>query len=143
MNSPEKALDANTMQHSSRNRFVGLATTALAFAALSACSTTPGGGMRGADKPLPIIFVHGNGDTAALWHTTLWRFESNGWPRDRLFAMEFAVPGARSDNSVPQEGRSGTQDQLEELAATIDRVRALTGAPKVILIGNSRGRTPT
>ena len=26
----------------------------------------------------PIVFVHGNGDTAALWTTTIWRFESNG-----------------------------------------------------------------
>ena len=32
----------------------------------------------------PIIFVHGNGDHAALWLTTLWRFESNGVPSDRL-----------------------------------------------------------
>ena len=36
----------------------------------------------------PIVFVHGNGDTAALWQTTLWRFESNGWPTDRLFAID-------------------------------------------------------
>src|SRR4029450_8349348 len=26
----------------------------------------------------PILFVHGNGDHAALWVTTLWRMESNG-----------------------------------------------------------------
>src|SRR5271168_2908463 len=25
----------------------------------------------------PILFVHGNGDHAALWITTLWRMESN------------------------------------------------------------------
>ena len=23
----------------------------------------------------PIVFVHGNGDTAALWMPTVWRFE--------------------------------------------------------------------
>lgn len=39
-----------------------------------------------ADFP-PIVFVHGNGDTAALWQSTLWRFESNGWPRSRLHAI--------------------------------------------------------
>ncbi|MBP8148864.1 MAG: twin-arginine translocation pathway signal, partial [Limnohabitans sp.] len=27
--------------------------------------------------PVPIVFVHGNGDSANLWQTTLWRFESN------------------------------------------------------------------
>src|SRR5690242_4574734 len=32
----------------------------------------------------PILFVHGNGDSSALWITTLWRFESNGYPRERL-----------------------------------------------------------
>ena len=43
------------------------------------------------DGPLdgpPIVFVHGNGDTAALWTTTIWRFESNGWPRERLHAID-------------------------------------------------------
>src|SRR5579864_1483732 len=30
-----------------------------------------------AEKPLPIVFVHGNGDNAAAWITTIWRFESN------------------------------------------------------------------
>ena len=30
----------------------------------------------------PIIFVHGNGDTAALWYAMIWRFESSGWPRE-------------------------------------------------------------
>jgi pimeloyl-ACP methyl ester carboxylesterase len=35
-----------------------------------------------ASKALPpIIFVHGNGDNASIWQTTLWRFESNGWPK--------------------------------------------------------------
>jgi len=28
-----------------------------------------------AEQQPPIVFVHGNGDTAALWHTTAWRFE--------------------------------------------------------------------
>ena len=32
--------------------------------------------------------MHGNGDTAGLWLTTLWRFESNGWPRARLHAVD-------------------------------------------------------
>jgi hypothetical protein len=27
------------------------------------------------DPPCPILFVHGSGDSAALWHTTLCRFE--------------------------------------------------------------------
>lgn len=87
----------------------------------------------------PIVFVHGNGDTAALWHTTVWRFESNGWPRERLFALDAPNPLARADDTKPQEGRSGTAEHMQTLAAEIGRVRRLTGADKVVLVGNSRG----
>jgi hypothetical protein len=41
--------------------------------------------IRAEEAPPPILFVHGNGDHAALWLTTLWRFEANGWPRERLW----------------------------------------------------------
>lgn len=47
---------------------------ALLALVLAACAHVPMGGERPA-----ILFVHGNGDTAALWHTTMWRFESNGY----------------------------------------------------------------
>ena len=87
----------------------------------------------------PIIFVHGNGDTAALWHTTIWRFESNGYPRDRLHAIDFINPQARSEDAKPQEGRSGTGDQLRDLSAFVDQVRKITGMGKVALVASSRG----
>ena len=88
---------------------------------------------------IPIIFVHGNGDTAALWLTTLWRFESSGYPRALLHAIDFSYPQARSDDAQPMEGRSSTADQLRELAAYADQVRARTGAAKVAMIASSRG----
>ena len=87
----------------------------------------------------PIIFVHGNGDNAAVWHTTIWRFESNGWPRALLFPIDITLPVARNEDAKPQAGRSGTDDQMQELARYVSRVQQLTQAPKVILIGNSRG----
>ena len=87
----------------------------------------------------PIIFVHGNGDTAALWHTTIWRFESNGYPPDRLQAVDFAYPQARNDDATPMVGRSDTGDQMRQLAAFVARVRQSTGADKVALVANSRG----
>lgn len=90
-------------------------------------------------RETPVIFVHGNGDSASIWHATVWRFESNGWPRDRLFALDAAYPLARSDDAKPQEGRSGTAEHMAQLAAEIERVRKLTGADKVALVGNSRG----
>jgi hypothetical protein len=54
----------------------------------------------------PILFVHGNGDHAALWITTLWRMESNGVASERMFAINFTDPLARTDDKVAQENRS-------------------------------------
>jgi triacylglycerol lipase len=102
---------------------------------LSACANF--GGSR-TDTP-PIVFVHGNGDTAALWLTTQWRFESNGWPRERLHAIEVPYPLARDDDSKPQAGRTSTTEHMAFLSAEVDKVLAATGAKQVVLIANSRG----
>lgn len=101
---------------------------------LASCASTPAPG----SFP-PIVFVHGNGDYAATWTTTLWRFESNGWPRERLHAVDFPQPLARDDDSVAQAGRSSSTEQREHLAAEVKRVLQATGASQVVLIGNSRG----
>jgi pimeloyl-ACP methyl ester carboxylesterase len=93
----------------------------------------------GDDNPVPIVFVHGDSDLAATWETTIWRFESNGYPRDRLFAISFTDPQARNDNGVAQPDRSSTDDELRELSAFIDAARAKTGAQKVALVALSRG----
>ena len=113
-----------------RTLLLGAAATTM----LAACATGPAGN----DLP-PIVFVHGNGDTAALWITTIWRFESNGWPRERLHAIDLPYPLARDDDGKPQEGRTSTDEHMRFLAAEVDKVRAATGAAKVVLIGNSRG----
>ncbi len=88
---------------------------------------------------LPIIFVHGNGDTAGLWLTTIWRFESNQYPRDRLFALDLRYPLARTVDAVSQAGRSSAEDVMQQLAAEVARVREQTGAAKVVLVAQSRG----
>jgi triacylglycerol lipase len=107
------------------------AATALA---LAGCAATPGAG-----APPPIVFVHGNGDSAALWHTTVWRFESNGWPRDRLHAIDLPYPLARDDDGKPQPGRTSTAEHMAFLKAEVERVLQATGARQVVLVGNSRG----
>lgn len=114
-----------------RRRSLGalLATTLLA-----ACATPPA-----ADSKPPIVFVHGNGDTAALWTPTIWRWQSNGWPRERLYAVDFPYPSARDDNTKEQAGRSSADEQMRHLSAEIDKVLAATGAVRVVLMGNSRG----
>src|SRR5437588_6439044 len=90
----------------------------------------------------PILLVHGNGDHAALWITTLWRMESNGVPRDRMLAINFTDPLARTDDAVAQPNRSSTEDQRRELAEAIKELKRRTGASRVALVGNSRGGNP-
>ena len=110
---------------------------------LAAAALTAGCAGLAAAKPLPpILFVHGNGDTAALWLTTLWRFESNGWPRERLHAIHLPYPLARDSDDTPQPGRTSTAEHRAYLAAEIDRVLAATGARQVVLFANSRGGNP-
>jgi triacylglycerol lipase len=111
-----------------------LLAIAAGSALLVGCATPPAA----SDLP-PIVFVHGNGDTAALWTTTIWRFESNGWPRERLHAIDLPYPLARDDDSKEQPGRSSTAEHMEHLAAAVKKVLAATGAKKVALVGSSRG----
>ncbi len=87
----------------------------------------------------PVVFVHGNGDTAAVWQSTAWRFESNGWPRERLHAIHLPYPLARDDDTRAQPGRTSTAEHMAFLKAEVDKVLARTGAKQVVLVGNSRG----
>jgi triacylglycerol lipase len=106
----------------------------LAAALLTACASKP------ADTQLPpVVFVHGNGDTAALWLTTVWRFESHGWPRERLHAVDMPYPLARDADDKAQPGRSSADESMAFLAAEVEQVLRRTGARQVVLMGNSRG----
>ncbi len=115
---------------SRRNAITTLAATLL----LTACATGPE-----FEEHPPIVFVHGNGDTAALWQTTVWRFESQGWPRERLHAIDLPYPLARDDDSVAQPGRTSTAEHMAYLKSEVDKVLRSTGARRVVLVGNSRG----
>ena len=79
------------------------------FSLLAACGTAPTSTPQATP---PIVFVHGNGDSAALWQTTLWRFESNGWPRERLHAIDVPYPLARDEDAKPQTGRTSTAEHM-------------------------------
>src|SRR5580704_15300453 len=115
-----------------------LAARNLGFAAFAqAQSAAPGA----AEIP-PIVFVHGNGDQAPLWMTTLSRMETNGVPRDRMLAINFTDPLARTDDTKPEPNKSSTEDQRRELGDAIQELKRRTGAPRVALVGNSRGGYP-
>ena len=101
---------------------------------LAACATAPE-----FEEHPPIVFVHGNGDSASIWQTTVWRFESQGWPRDRLHVIDLPYPLARDDDSVAQPGRTSTAEHMAYLKSEVDKVLRTTGARRVVLVGNSRG----
>ena len=102
---------------------------------LAGCATSP----PSLEARPPIVFVHGNGDTAAVWTTTIWRFETNGWPRERMSAIDLPYPTARNEDDKEQPGRTSIAEFTAALAAEVKRVQAATGALKVALVGLSRG----
>jgi pimeloyl-ACP methyl ester carboxylesterase len=108
--------------------------TASAALALTACAGKP----FMTEYP-PIVFVHGNGDSASIWQSTRWRFESNGWPRERLHAIDLPYPLARDDDGKPQPGRTSAAEHMAFLRTEVDKVLQASGAQQVVLVGNSRG----
>jgi pimeloyl-ACP methyl ester carboxylesterase len=115
-----------------------LAANSFGFAALA--QTSPAA--TGASQVPPVLFAHGNGEQASIWMTTLWRMESNGIPRERMLAINFTDPQARSDDAKPEPNKSSTEDQRRELGEAIKELKRRTGAPRVALVGNSRGGYP-
>ncbi len=125
-----------------RRRLI-LTAAAAGAAPFAGCVTTPNPDVGiEAEARSPIVFVHGNGDSASIWMTTIWRFESNGWPRERLHAINMPYPNARADDAKEQPGSSSIAEYTAYLGAEVKKVLAATGATKVILIGNSRGGYP-
>src|SRR5690348_5067890 len=116
--------------------------TLLAAAALwpTAALAQPAQKRQGSAEPAPpVVFVHGNGDSGALWINNIWRFESNGYKRNHLFAIDFSYPSARADDSKVQPFRSSTADAMKELQAYVAHVKKETRRRKVALIASSRG----
>src|SRR5258705_8782441 len=70
------------MHLSRRTVLKGVGTLPLAAGnfGFSAFAQAPSAAPSATEVP-PVLFVHGNGDHAALWITTLWRMESNGSAR--------------------------------------------------------------
>ena len=129
------------MNMSRRTILLGAAAlplAATALASMAAAQTGTATVISPSDLP-PILFVHGNGDHAALWMTQLWRMESNGMARDRLMAINFTDPLARSDDAVEQPNRSSTAQQRRELGEAIAELKRRTGAARIALVANSRG----
>jgi triacylglycerol lipase len=87
----------------------------------------------------PIMFLHGNGDSGSSWIPTLWRFETNNYPRNLLFAPDLPYPAARTVDAVPQPFRSSTAEQLDFLVNHVRQILGETRRRKLVLIGHARG----
>src|SRR5260370_25760906 len=74
--------------------------------------------------------------------TALWRLESNGVPRERMLAINFTDPLGRADDTKHEPNKSSTEDQRRELSEAVRELKGRTGAPRIALVGNSRGGYP-
>ncbi len=94
----------------------------------------------GAEEQMPIIFLPSDKDDASVWYTQIWRFESNGYDRKRLFALN--PPNADyvplKDYGKPHPNYSTAAENLIWLAGAVEDVKRRTGADKVVLAAWSR-----
>jgi pimeloyl-ACP methyl ester carboxylesterase len=79
------------------------------------------------DVALPIVFVHGFAGSAQQYESQAIRFAANGYPRERIFALDH--DGAGTDYAT----------YVSLVDALVDQVRAKFSVDKVYLVGHSRG----
>ncbi|HZI14041.1 MAG TPA: lipase family protein [Myxococcus sp.] len=84
----------------------------------------------------PVIFIHGNSDSAAGWKGSIETFTKNGYQPSELYAMTW---GPANPLKASQQHHSAKY--LEEVRAFIQAVKEYTGARKVDVIGHSMGVT--
>ncbi|QGU03444.1 esterase/lipase family protein [Corynebacterium comes] len=78
-----------------------------------------------AERPWPVVLIHGTGDTNGIWQELTLDLRKDGWA---VFAPEF---GNRCT--------AGVEESAEQVGAYIDAVLAVTGAEQVVIVGHSQG----
>lgn len=147
-------------------RLLHLALAAVFSLVLAGCLQTPSTPSTARSKdlaatptaaPVPIVFIHGENSSAAQWQTMLWRFESQGWPRERLFAASLPLPllppTQRAEERIDVAGAPGMQitssapppygytdaDGLRDfIAQQVQQALAATGAHRVAVVAQGR-----
>jgi len=84
----------------------------------------------------PVIFIHGNSDSAAGWKNSIEHFSKQGYKPSEMYAMTW---GPSDPMKAGQQHHS--REYTEEVRAFIQAVKEYTGAEKVDVIGHSMGVT--
>lgn len=116
------------------------------FARRDVAGGSYGGKTGDADVPVnqPVIFIHGNGDSAlgtgvvgmTGWNASLAYFQSKGYRSSELYATTWG-PADPLQSALQYHSRS----HLERVRAFIQAVKAYTGASKVDVVAHSMGVT--
>ncbi|WIM67833.1 triacylglycerol lipase [Corynebacterium breve] len=80
---------------------------------------------RPADKPWPVVLIHGTASSRDYWHALASNLREDGWG---VYALNFG-----------NHGTGLMEDSATQVDAFISGVLAHTGADKAILIGHSQG----
>lgn len=78
-----------------------------------------------AQRPWPVVLIHGTGDTNGVWQQLALDLREDGWA---VFVPEF---GNRCT--------AGVEESAEQVGAYIGAVLTVTGAEQVVLVGHSQG----
>lgn len=81
-------------------------------------------------RHVPVVFIHGNGDSARGWTSQIARFEAHGYAGDELFAISMTPPQNESHGHY-----------VQQVVAFVREVQEKTGSPKVDLVAHSLGCT--
>jgi triacylglycerol lipase len=84
----------------------------------------------------PVIFIHGNSDSAAGWKNSVETFSKNGYKPGEMYAMTWGP-----NNALKAGQQYHSEKYLSEVRAFIQAVKEYTGASKVDVIGHSMGVT--
>lgn len=80
----------------------------------------------------PVVFIHGNGDSAAGWNTQIQRFRDKGYAENELFAITLIPP--QNENH---------QHYAAQIKTFIENILSQKGTKKVNVIAHSLGCTVT
>lgn len=87
--------------------------------------------------PTPVLFVHGTAGNSAMWLPTAKVLKQRGYC---VFAWDFGkLPPAEQMWLPGFYGLADVNSNAKELAANVEKVKAMTGAAKVDLVGHSQG----